>query len=164
MPAATERISAWMRVSSSALIRMPPVTPPPNASSEMRRPVRPRRFLRIAFVVFHTRPRASMTTGSQGSGSRVPPIRPIGSIGFEFGPQPEALNLAGCGLRQVRTEVDPARIFVGRELGLAMVLQGAGERFTGLLGGLEHHESFRFDEIVLVRPGHQGGLEPLRVD
>src|SRR4030081_3372233 len=50
MPAATARASTACRVASSAVIRIPPVTPAPNAISEIFRPVRPRGLVFMATV------------------------------------------------------------------------------------------------------------------
>src|SRR3984893_2046902 len=102
MPPATARCSAAQRVASPSLMRIPPVTPPPNAISEISSPVRPKKLFFMAG--------SSLSTYSWRRA---------------FGPQPEALNLAGRGLGQLGTELDHARIFVGRELAFAMVLQGA---------------------------------------
>src|SRR5450432_4067570 len=112
MPPATARCSAAKRVASLSLMRIPPVTPPPNAISEISSPVRPKKLFFMA----------------------------ASSCRRAFGPQLEALDLAGCGLRQVGAELDRTGIFVGREPRLAMFLQGAGERLTGLARGFEHHE------------------------
>src|SRR6185369_17805724 len=42
----------------------------------------------------------------------------------------EALDLAGRGLRQIGAKLDPARVFVGRELGFDVVLQRPRHRVT----------------------------------
>src|SRR6266516_6361043 len=69
-------------------------------------------------------------------------------------PQLEALDLAGRGLRQVGAEFDPARIFVGRERALHMLLQHLHKLGTGLVRRLEHDERRGLDQRVLVRPGN----------
>src|ERR1700676_3924222 len=107
-PPATARCSAAQRVASLSLMRIPPVTPPPNAISEISRPVRPKKLFFMAASSLST---CSLSTYSWRR---------------SFGPQLEALNLAGRGLGQLGTELDHARIFVRRELAFAMVLQGAG--------------------------------------
>src|ERR1700676_5236311 len=91
MPPATARCSAAQRVASLALMRIPPVTPPPNAISEISSPVRPKKLFLIS----------------------------LNSCRRTSGPQLEALDLAGCGLRQVGAELDHPRILVGREPRLA---------------------------------------------
>ena len=49
-------------------------------------------------------------------------LRSLKSMISDLGPQLEALDFSGRGLRQIGAELDPARIFVGRELLLAMLL------------------------------------------
>jgi hypothetical protein len=44
------------------------------------------------------------------------------STASELRPQLESLDLPGRGLREIGPEFDPARIFVGRQLLLAMLL------------------------------------------
>src|SRR5258708_33028750 len=100
MPPATARCNAAQPVASLSFMRMPPVTPPPNAISEISSPVRPK-------MLFFMAARSSRRT---------------------FGPQLEALDLAGRGLRQVGAELDRPRIFVGDEPRYAVILQSEGER------------------------------------
>src|SRR5262250_3400543 len=116
MPAATARRSTASRIASSASIRIPPVTPAPNASSDISSPVRPSNVLRI--------------TNLRGA----------------LRAQLEALDLAGGGLRELDAKFDPARIFVGRKRALRVLLQCQRQRVAGLVGGLEHHESLRLDQ------------------
>src|SRR5690242_7649027 len=78
---------------------------------------------------------------------------------FPFRPQLEALDLSGRRLRQVFAEFDPARIFVGRELLLHMLLQRANERIVRLLRRLEHDEGFRLDQLLLVVPADDRGFQ-----
>src|SRR5215475_10179877 len=102
MPALTARVSVVTQAVSSPLISSPPVSPPPKAISEISRPLRPRKVFRIP------------------SRYHAPESR-----SWRLRTQPEALNLASCGLRQVEPKLDPARILVGRELRSAVILQGA---------------------------------------
>ena len=60
------------------------------------------------------------------------PAKPIRVYGYEFQlAQLEALELAGCGARQVRTHVDPARIFPWSGAILHVHLQRFQQRFVG---------------------------------
>src|SRR5580700_6665143 len=86
MPPATARCSTAQRVASLALMRMPPVTPPPSAISEISSKVRPNKLFLMG----------------------------ANSCRRRLGPQLETLDLAGCGLGQVGAELDRAWIFVGR--------------------------------------------------
>src|SRR6267142_6771458 len=99
IPAATARCSASCLIASSGLIRMPPVTPPPNASSEMASPVRPRKDFRIASAYLQW----VISTGG----------RKRATSAHALGPELEALDLASRGLGELGTKLDPARILVG---------------------------------------------------
>src|SRR4051812_20325710 len=138
MPPATARCSALYRVASSALIRMPPVTPPPSASSEISSPVRPKKPFRIGLPAKRVRPRESGPLRSRRVGGTE--YRRQVSPEPALGPQLEALDLAGRGLRQLGPKLDPAWIFVGCQLLLAVILQRAREALAGLVRRLEHHE------------------------
>src|SRR5262245_47408388 len=140
MPALTARVSVATQAVSSPLIRIPPVSPPPKAISEISRPARPRKVLRIPFR-YH-----------------APALR-----SWRLRTQSEALNLAGCGLRQVEPKLDPARILVGRELRFAMILQRLRQLIASSLRCLEHNEGLRLDQLLLVRPRHHRGFEHVRV-
>src|SRR5262245_6044409 len=145
MPALTARVSVVTQAVSSPLIRIPPVSPPPKAISEISRPVRPSKVFRIP-----SRYHAPKTTRQF-------------SCTWRLRTQPETLNLAGCRLRQVAAKLDPARVLVGRELGLAMLLQRQHQLITSAVRRLEHDESLRLDQRLLVRPRHHGCFEHIRV-
>src|SRR5580704_9057511 len=80
-----------------------------------------------------------------------------------FRPQLEALNFAGRGFRQLGAEFEPARIFVGGELLLAVILQGAREGVARLVRRFEHHERLGLDQPVVVGPADHGGFEHVGV-
>src|SRR5882762_8664594 len=148
MPALTARVSVVTQAVSSPLIRSPPVSPPPKAISEISRPVRPRKLFR-------------MPSRYHGAGSRTSSRSWFSSRRLRT--QPEALDLAGCRLRQVNAKLDPAWILVGRELGLAMRLQRPRHVVAGAIRRLEHDESFRLDQLLSGRPRHHRGFEHIRV-
>ena len=71
--------------------------------------------------------------------------------------QLEALDFAGGGLRQLRHELDPARIFVRRELVFHVLLQRRGEIGVCATVGSQHDISLGLDQPVLVGlPDHRG--------
>src|SRR6185369_4390309 len=144
MPAETARCSASCLTASAGLIRMPPVTPPPNASSEMASPVRPKKVFRITSCCFLFRQR--------------PP-----TLAHALGPELEALDLAGRSLGQLRAELDPARILVRRKRGLHVLLQRARKLLAGIVSRLEDHEGLGLDQLVVVRPRYHRGLQHVRM-
>src|SRR6266540_6706774 len=77
--------------------------------------------------------------------------------------QPEALNLAGCGLRQLSDEVDPAGVFVGSEPILAECEELRRERIVARAAVLEDDKGFRLDELVLVGTTNDGRLDDCRM-
>src|SRR6266508_1749853 len=77
--------------------------------------------------------------------------------------QLEALELAGGGARQLGDELDPARIFVGREAPLDEGLQRRRQRGAGFVAGAEEHERLGLDEVVGVGGADDGGFEDRRV-
>src|SRR5437763_4806207 len=147
MPAAAIRISALIRVRSSPLIRMPPVTPPPNAISEISRPVRPSQF----FLMSYSKPPIAIRSTSREVACPLETLplsdyHPLNSANIPFQdsffgirPQLEALDLSGRGFGQFGANFDPARIFVRCELLLAMFLQGQEQCFAGPFGRFEDH-------------------------
>src|SRR5258707_12862193 len=76
-----------------------------------------------------------------------------------LGAQLEALDLASRGLGEFRAKFDPARIFVRRQRRLDVLLQRPRQLLAGLVGGLEHHEGLGLDQLVVVRPGNDRGLQ-----
>src|SRR6478609_12183055 len=140
MPAEPARCSASCLTASAGLIRIPPVTPPPNSSSEMASPVRPKTVFRITFCCFFFSVEAATSA-------------------YALGPELEALDLAGRSLGQLRAELDPARILVRRKRGLHVLLQRARKLLAGIVSRLEDHEGLGLDQLVLIRPRHHRGLQ-----
>src|SRR5262245_26687737 len=120
MPPATARANARTLVVSSPLIMMPPVTPAPKASSDTRRPVRPRRFCLISALSALPRTRALRASKVFDGIDLVQGASTV----LNFRPQPKALNLSSRCFRQFGAELDPARVLVNCELLLAVLLQG----------------------------------------
>src|SRR5262245_2714074 len=83
---------------------------------------------------------------------RTPPARPSG-------PQLEALDLAGRGLRQLRDEVDPAGVLVRSDLVLHEGLELVGELVTAARRLFEDHERLRLDEPIAVLTAHHRRLQ-----
>src|SRR5580704_8044992 len=83
MPPATARCSAAQRVDSLALMRIPPVTPPPSAISEISRPVRPRTLFLMA-------------ANSQ------PPVRRVRTFRLRTAPSSRGPSGSRCGSRNGR--------------------------------------------------------------
>src|SRR5262249_46150766 len=144
MPALTARVSVVTQAVSSPRIRSPPVSPAPNAISEISRPVRPRKLFRMPSR-YHAPDRAPKSRSKSRS--------------WRLRTQPEALNLASGRLRQVAAKLDPAWILVRRKLGLAVVLQRPRHVIASTLRRLEHHEGLRLDQVLSVRPRYHRGFE-----
>src|SRR5208282_6607002 len=72
--------------------------------------------------------------------------------GRKFFAQLEALDLAGCGLRQRIDEFDPTRIFPWADRALDVGLEALIERPAGALAGVafENHEGHRLDQTFGV--------------
>src|SRR3989440_12019625 len=79
------------------------------------------------------------------------------------GAQLETLDLAGRRLRQLADELDPARIFIGRDLVLDEGLQLVGEAGAAARGLLEHDERLGLHEPIGVLVDDDGRLEHGRV-
>src|SRR5438874_4374251 len=103
--------------------------------------------------------RAAGATDARAS-ARPPASR---ANGRTSGAQLEALDLAGGRLRQLADELDPARIFVGRDLVLHEGLQLVGEARAGARRLLEDDESLGLHEPVGVLVAHHGRLEDGRM-
>src|SRR2546427_354480 len=65
-------------------------------------------------------------------------------------PQFEPLYLSSCRLRQLGEELDPTRIFVGRELFLDVLPERGLQRIASRVALLEDDKGLRLDELVLV--------------
>src|SRR6478672_4245179 len=127
MPAATARCSASCLIASGALIRMPPVTPPPKASSDIVSPVRPRKVFRIVCACLCS-----------------------GCSEHDAGGKRRQRTLSARSLKRwilpVAVLGSSARIFVGRKRRLHVLLQRLRQGFAGLVGGLEDHERLGLDQ------------------
>src|SRR5258708_3057392 len=74
-------------------------------------------------------------------------------------PQFEPLDLSRRRLRQLGEELDPARILVGRELVLDVLLEPGLQRAASPLALLGDDEAFRFEDLVLVLGADYRGCE-----
>src|SRR6266853_3727892 len=80
-------------------------------------------------------------------GDRLFLSKPLPSL---LAAQFEPLDLSRRRLRQFWEELDPARILVGRELVLDVLLERGLQRVASRVALLEDDEGFRLDELVLV--------------
>src|SRR2546429_8368366 len=71
----------------------------------------------------------------------------------------ESLDLAGRRLGQFVDELDPARILVGREPVLDVLLHGRFEGFARRPAFFEHDERLRLDQAVVVLMADHRGFE-----
>src|SRR5919197_1693359 len=78
---------------------------------------------------------------------------------YTLGAELEALDLAGCGLRQLAHELDPARVLVGRDLVFHERFQVVGQARCVRRRLLEDDERLGLDQAVRVLLADHGGLE-----
>src|SRR2546425_11978350 len=74
-------------------------------------------------------------------------------------PQLESLNLAGGRLGQLREELDPPRVLVGRELCLDVLLQRGLQRVARRMTRLQHDKSLGLYQLVFVLGTNHRGFQ-----
>src|SRR5438552_13935806 len=91
------------------------------------------------------------------------PLRSRLSPGSLALPQSVPLDLAGDRLRELRDELDPARVLIRCDAPLHERLELLGELVRGLLAVLQKHERFGLDELVFVLHADDPALEDRRM-
>ena len=75
----------------------------------------------------------------------------------------ESLYLAGGGLGQLFHKVEPPGVLVPRKAVLAVFQQVICQRFRGVSGVVQDHESLRFDQLIGIGTANNCGFQNQRV-